>query len=120
PRPAAVRTSPASTSRASRSPLVASAASSSRTRSSTTHSPAAATSIYTPAPPTPDPPPRLWRVDPSAARSRISELADTLGLAELLDRPVASYSGGERRRLEISRALVAEPEGLFLHKPTVG
>jgi len=47
--PAAVRTSPASTSRASRSPLVASAASSSRTRSSTTHSPAAATSISTPA-----------------------------------------------------------------------
>ncbi|HXE92872.1 MAG TPA: ABC transporter ATP-binding protein [Gaiellaceae bacterium] len=63
---------------------------------------------------------RLWRVDPSAARSRISELADTLGLAELLDRPVASYSGGERRRLEISRALVAEPEVLFLDEPTVG
>ena len=63
---------------------------------------------------------RLWRVDPSAARSRISELADTLGLAELLDRPVASYSGGERRRLEISRALVSEPEVLFLDEPTVG
>jgi len=63
---------------------------------------------------------RLWRVDPSAARSRISELADTLGLAELLDRPVASYSGGERRRLEISRALVSEPEVLFLAEPTVG
>jgi ABC-2 type transport system ATP-binding protein len=63
---------------------------------------------------------RLWRVDPGAARSRISELAQTLGLTELLERPVASYSGGERRRLEIARALVSQPEVLFLDEPTVG
>ena len=63
---------------------------------------------------------RLWRVEPAAASSRISELAGTLGLTELLDRPLASYSGGERRRLEIARALVSQPEVLFLDEPTVG
>lgn len=60
---------------------------------------------------------RLWGVDPG---SRIRELAGPFGLSELLDRPVGSYSGGERRRLEIARALVSEPAVLFLDEPTVG
>ena len=50
---------------------------------------------------------RLWGVEPRAAARRIAELAAALGLAELLDRPVGGYSGGERRRLEIARALVS-------------
>jgi ABC-2 type transport system ATP-binding protein len=62
----------------------------------------------------------LWGLEPAAARERIAELAGLLGLDELLDRPVASYSGGQRRRLEIARALVSRPRVLFLDEPTVG
>ena len=43
-----------------------------------------------------------------------------LGLGELIDRAVGSYSGGQRRRLEIARALVSRPQVLFLDEPTVG
>ncbi len=63
---------------------------------------------------------RLWRVPSREAAARIDELAGVLALDELLDRAVAGYSGGERRRLEIARALVSEPRVLFLDEPTVG
>jgi ABC-2 type transport system ATP-binding protein len=63
---------------------------------------------------------RLWGVEPREADARIDELADTLGLTGLIDRPAGTYSGGERRRLEVARALVSRPRVLFLDEPTVG
>jgi len=59
---------------------------------------------------------RLW----GAGSSNIDELLEGFGLSDLADRAVESYSGGQRRRLEIARGLVSAPEVLFLDEPTVG
>jgi ABC-2 type transport system ATP-binding protein len=63
---------------------------------------------------------RLWRVDGREAAARIDDIAATLGLSKLVGREVGTYSGGERRRLELARALVSRPRVLFLDEPTVG
>jgi ABC-2 type transport system ATP-binding protein len=61
---------------------------------------------------------RLWGA--GTASEQIKEVTDMLGLSELIDRKVGTYSGGQRRRLEIGRALISEPAVLFLDEPTVG
>ncbi|HEU4749912.1 MAG TPA: ATP-binding cassette domain-containing protein [Acidimicrobiia bacterium] len=63
---------------------------------------------------------KLYRLGRPRARVRARELLERFGLDEAADRPVKTYSGGMRRRLDLAGALVAEPAVLFLDEPTTG
>ncbi len=54
------------------------------------------------------------------ARAAIDELAELLGITELLDRRAKELSGGEQRRLHTAIALVGHPSVVLLDEPTVG
>ena len=63
---------------------------------------------------------RLNHLDPSYVTLRATELLTQFDLADAADRPLKTYSGGMRRRLDLAAALVARPAVLFLDEPTTG
>jgi ABC-2 type transport system ATP-binding protein len=63
---------------------------------------------------------RLYRFSRTDARRRGRELVERFDLVDAAHRPVKTYSGGMRRRLDLAASLVASPPVLFLDEPTAG
>jgi ABC-2 type transport system ATP-binding protein len=63
---------------------------------------------------------RLYGMTKSAAQARAAELARAIDLESFLDRRTRTYSGGQRRRLDVARGMIHKPALLFLDEPTTG
>jgi ABC-2 type transport system ATP-binding protein len=63
---------------------------------------------------------QLYGASRADAAARAGALIDVLALGDFVDRRVQSYSGGQRRRLEVALGLMHRPQLLFLDEPTTG
>ena len=62
----------------------------------------------------------LYGIVGQAFENRLLELSKMLSFSDLLDRPVGKLSGGQKRRIDIARALLHHPKILILDEPTTG
>ena len=63
---------------------------------------------------------RLYRLTKDSAKARAEELLQDFDLMAAADRPLKTYSGGMRRRLDLAVSLIATPPIIFLDEPTTG
>lgn len=63
---------------------------------------------------------RLYHLSSQAANARAQELLEQFSLADDAKRPIKTFSGGMRRRLDLAASLIIRPKVLFLDEPTTG
>ena len=63
---------------------------------------------------------QIYRIEPQQFRSTLDELTELLDIRKLLAQPVRELSLGERMKMELTAALLHQPEVLYLDEPTIG